>query len=210
MDNENLREIARKGVMNLILEGQIKPGERLKESALSAALQVSRTPLREALIALESAGIVLSKPNIGFTLKPMSIQEAEELYALMPLLEIHALTLAFPFVIARISELEAINKQFIKQKNHPKEASLADRDFHCCLIALCRSPLTLQMIEELRLRISCYEHHYMAKSELIEISYAHHQSMIQAIIANNLKSAKEILFENWDYGKRYLIAELSS
>ena len=94
MESEVLRDSVREGIIGLILDGKLKPGERIKEISLSRALNVSRTPLREALISLERSRLLRSAPNIGFTVREMSVEEAEELYPLLVLLETHAMLLA--------------------------------------------------------------------------------------------------------------------
>ena len=65
------------------------------------------------------------------------------------------------------------------------------------------------MIGELRLRISCYEHCYMAKGELLERSYEQHKGIIQALKEKNEEEAKRALAENWLYATQFLIAELA-
>jgi len=50
MASEVLKNTIREKITELILSGKFKPGERIREHALSRQLQVSRTPLREALI----------------------------------------------------------------------------------------------------------------------------------------------------------------
>jgi len=209
MESEILRDSIREKIIALLLSGELKPGERIKELALSRTLEVSRTPLREALISLERTGLVRSEPNVGFTIKELSVKEAEELYPLIVLLENHALNLAFPLVQTQIQELEMVNETLYRMRKLPGEASLADREFHRRLTELCGNETLLQMIAELRLRISCYEHHYMAKNEQIECSYGQHKDIINALREGNKDIAQRALSANWEYGKRILVTELS-
>lgn len=209
MDSEILRDFVREKIIGLVLAGKLKPGERIKELALSRILKVSRTPLREALFSLERSGVVRSEPNIGFTLKELSVKEIEELYPLIALLENYALHLAFPLVRMQIKELEVINEEFYRKHKSPGEASLADCQFHRRLTELCRNEALLQMIAELRLRISCYEHRYMAKSEQIKISYEQHKDILAALREGNEDAAENALKINWEYGARLLVTELT-
>lgn len=209
MESEILRDSIREKIIALLLTGELKPGERIKELALSRTLEVSRTPLREALISLERTGLVRSEPNVGFTIKELSVKEAEELYPLIVLLENHALLLAFPLVQTQIQVLEMTNETLYRKRKLPGEASLADREFHHRLTELCGNDTLLQMIAELRLRISCYEHHYMAKSEQLECSYRQHKDIINALREGNKDAAQCALSVNWEYGMRFLVTELS-
>ena len=65
-----------KKIRDAILEETFKPGERLPEEQLGKMLNVSRTPAREALFALEKEGTVVMEPFKGATVKPLSPEEA--------------------------------------------------------------------------------------------------------------------------------------
>lgn len=203
-----LKNTIREKIIELILSGEFKPGQRIREHALSTLLQVSRTPLREALISLEQSKLVRSEPNIGFTVQEISVEEIEELYPLLNLLESYALELAFPLLQMQIPELESLNESFYLKRHSTYEASLADCDFHRKLIELCNNETLLKMLEELRLRINRYEHCYMAKLEQLELSYKQHKAIIKAIKEGNKESAKLALSLNWEYGRKILLTEV--
>ena len=73
-----------------ILEGDLEPGARLQEVELAAQLGVSRTPVREALRALSSQGLVEILPNRGARVARWSVRDLEEIYELRVMLESHA------------------------------------------------------------------------------------------------------------------------
>lgn len=66
--------------------GRLRPGDRLVERAI-ARLQVSRTPVREALRRLEAEGMLESLPRKGLVVKDYSLEEIEEVYAIRESLE---------------------------------------------------------------------------------------------------------------------------
>ena len=70
-----------------ILNGQMKPGEKLREVDLSRKLGVSRGPLREALRELHSDGLVVTKPYVGTSVAEYSQQDFTETYAVRGVLE---------------------------------------------------------------------------------------------------------------------------
>lgn len=209
MRPEVLSDLVREKIIALLLSGGLKPGDRIKELALSRALKVSRTPLREALISLERAGLVRSEPNVGFTVKEISVKEVEELYPLIVLLENHAMLLAFPLVQTQVKQLEMINETLYRKRKSSGGAASADCEFHRRLTELCRNETLLKMISELRLRISCYEHLYMARAEQLEHSYRQHKDIIAALEKGDERAAKRALTVNWEYGMRCLMAELA-
>jgi DNA-binding GntR family transcriptional regulator len=62
-------------IRDAILDETFKPGERLPEAELGKMFEVSRSPVREALFALESEGTVIMEPYKGSILKPLSPEE---------------------------------------------------------------------------------------------------------------------------------------
>jgi DNA-binding GntR family transcriptional regulator len=67
-------------ICNAILAGEIHPGERIQESPVATAFQVSRGPVREALRLLEYEGLVTFSPRRGATVTMLSIDEVEQLF----------------------------------------------------------------------------------------------------------------------------------
>ena len=70
-------------VRERIVEGELAPGTRIKESRLAEELGTSRTPLREALINLEQEGFVRSELAHGFSVEPLSGREMRETYPIL-------------------------------------------------------------------------------------------------------------------------------
>lgn len=84
---EPLREAVYARVVDLILSGRYPPGAALTEAALTRALQVSRTPIREALLRLEAEEVLSSALAQGFTVRPLVRREVTELYPILASLE---------------------------------------------------------------------------------------------------------------------------
>jgi DNA-binding GntR family transcriptional regulator len=70
-----------------ILQGGFKPGEPLREEQLAASLDVSRGPVREALVQLEREGLVIVRRHRGATVARLSRADADEVYSLRLALE---------------------------------------------------------------------------------------------------------------------------
>ncbi|HEX8972077.1 GntR family transcriptional regulator [Oryzihumus sp.] len=73
-----------------VLEGELRPGERLDEAGLGARLQVSRNTLREAFRLLGHEHVVEHEPNRGVFVRNLSLEEARQLYQTRRLLEVGA------------------------------------------------------------------------------------------------------------------------
>lgn len=89
-----------------ILSSRLKPGQELNELALSAELEVSRGPIREALSRLESEGLVKVAPRRGAIVAELTDEEFVEAYQVREALETLAIRLAVPRIEA--DELERL------------------------------------------------------------------------------------------------------
>lgn len=96
IEDRTLRAQVRRQILDQVLGGRFKPGEKLVETALSSQLKVSRAPLREALRELVDQGILVSEPYRGFRVRPVSERDLKELYSMRTALEKFAFTLAWP------------------------------------------------------------------------------------------------------------------
>lgn len=83
-----------------ILEGEFPGGYQLRQDALANDLGVSRIPIREALVQLESEGLVKIVAHRGAVVSELSVDEIEELFALRALLEPRLLRLSVPHLTA--------------------------------------------------------------------------------------------------------------
>lgn len=69
---------------------KLSPNEKINEQAICTQLNVSRTPVREALIQLSSDGLLEITPRKGFRVKALSLKEAQDLYAVIAQLDVMA------------------------------------------------------------------------------------------------------------------------
>jgi DNA-binding GntR family transcriptional regulator len=74
-------------LQHAILEGALKPGERLRAEALAQRYGTSRTPVREALLQLEAQGLVEVEPNRGAVVRAFDRADLLDLYEVRALLE---------------------------------------------------------------------------------------------------------------------------
>jgi DNA-binding GntR family transcriptional regulator len=75
-EDDKVSFLAIKKIRNAILEETFKPGDHLVEVELAEMFEASRSPVREALLALEKEGTVVMEPYRGAIVKPLSAQEA--------------------------------------------------------------------------------------------------------------------------------------
>lgn len=104
----SLASLVEAEVMRLILAGELDAGQQIKTAEIAARLGVGRSSVREALSALEAAGLVRSEKNRGAFVRVLSDTEVQELYVIREQLEGLAGTLLAPRITAaEIGELQA-------------------------------------------------------------------------------------------------------
>lgn len=142
---------------DLVLTGEIEPGERLSEVALAQRLNVSRTPLRSAMQRLEQEGLVTLIPSGGYAVRSFSKQEVRDAIELRGVLEGTAARMAAERGVsaAQIMALDEV----VHQLDHVTQATTLDIDFaryellngqfHRLLWKLCESELLSREIERM-------------------------------------------------------------
>lgn len=81
-------------IRSMIMRGDLKPGDRLRETKIAEELGVSRNPVREAIRVLEATGLIEVKPRIGASVTTFDIDDLCQLMAVKALLEAFAAELA--------------------------------------------------------------------------------------------------------------------
>jgi DNA-binding GntR family transcriptional regulator len=92
------REVAYLSIKEAILQGAFEPHDRLIEEHLGAALELSRTPIREALAILEHEGLIESIPYKGLRVKPVTVQEFLSMYEALGAIEAAVARAAIPYL----------------------------------------------------------------------------------------------------------------
>jgi DNA-binding GntR family transcriptional regulator len=202
-----LRNDLHRAVLDRIVRGQLRPGDRIKESHLAEELGASRTPLREALFSLEREGFVRSELARGFSVEPLSGREVRETYPILWTLEGLALRASVPLVYSLTDELSKLNSRFAANMR-PDRAIDADKRWHEMLLGSCPNRRLNQLLNALRATLRRYEHVYMRDPTLIAESIRQHQRIIDALAAKDIEDAVRGLTHNWRFGMEMLLVRL--
>lgn len=167
----------------LIRTGELSPGERVDQRAVSKRLDVSRTPLREALRALASDGILTRTPNAGYAVTKLSAADLLQYYSMRAFLEAEVLrAIQWPGE----AELEDLRRRNAVCRQTADDGDLeglvaANRAFHLAMFNL--SPLTIMIGEIERVwRVSePYRALHLSNAERRKNVAADHEAMIEAI-----------------------------
>lgn len=176
-------------------EGVLKPKIAISLASLARELDVSVTPIREALTQLQTSGLVEAIPNRGFFIPELDKSEAKNLYELVASLESLAVQNSI-FSSTIIKKLKKYNETFNNATDKIKRIN-SDIEFHNVLTSNYKNPIALRILSELKTRIFFYEVDFMSQEGKYKDSENEHNKIIQHIIAGNLDEACIILKNNW-------------
>ena len=198
-----VRVAVRDRVIDRIVKGSLPPGAAINLAALAAELNVSPTPLREALIELERDGFVDGFQGRGFSVRPWSADEVRDLYELIPELEVLAFRAAPPTDPARLKRLDAVNAD-LRAAEDPAAAIELDTLWHNTLLAGCVNRTLIELLHALKQRARRYEFAFLQESGH-KISTEQHSGIVRALRKKDLQRAARLLRDNWNIGPRFLL-----
>jgi len=133
-----------------ILSGVLRPGERLRQQTVAGVFSVSRIPVRDALNALESEGLVRSTPRRGYVVSGLDAEDVDEIYDLRALLEAEAVRLAIPKLTTEdVAELKVLHEQMVQATTSAAKVAARDR-YHMRLYSASGRRRLVELIASLR------------------------------------------------------------
>lgn len=121
-------------LQNEILEGQLQPGDRIKETEVAERFGLSRTPIREALRRLETRGLLTHEPYRGMVVARLEESAIGELYVMREVLDSTAARLAAQH--ATETEISAMESQIARDRtmlDDPLKLAASNRSFHIAI-----------------------------------------------------------------------------
>ncbi len=186
--------IAYQTLYDAIATGQIKPGDRLRETDLATRVGLSRTPIREAIRRLESEGIVEHKPRIGAVVKTLSQQEVVELYEMRIVLETTAAQMAAKHASpAETRRLEELNTAMLDACDHPTQVAQLNQQFHRCIVRAARNRYLERSYRGLASALIVLGDTTLETPTRVKTVVEQHQTIIDALKAGNGSQAAEAM-----------------
>lgn len=173
----------------LIITGQLKSGDRLRQASLAKDLGVSITPIREALNRLTEEGLVLSEPHKGTSVAALNLDQAEEIYAMRLAIEPLQIARGLPAITSQQIELaEQIHEDLVKTDDIVDFASLNEK-FHILTMGLSDS-WTSRIVEMLMGASAPYVSFSLRlRPEQIAASHEAHADILEATKARDVQRA---------------------
>lgn len=149
-------EMAQSFIRQAILRGMFRPGERVPQDEIAAALGVSRMPVRASLRPLEAEGLLDIRPHRGAVVASLRREEITELYEIRVLLEDHLLVRAIENLTDRdVARLELIAAR-LEGADELADRLDARKEFYQQLYALADRPRAAALVEQLRDSVGRY------------------------------------------------------
>jgi DNA-binding GntR family transcriptional regulator len=210
----SLVRMAAETIREMVLSGELRPGDRLVEERLTEELGISRPPLREALRLLEQEGLLLSMPRRGVIVTPLSAQDVYEIFTLRTTYERMAIELGVPCkdpeLLARCHRAVNAMVQAAKAEDRAQFVR-ASFEFHVAIVGLARH----RRLEDAYRGLSLQLHIYIAantrareeRNESLDENIDRHRRLLAAVERGN---REEVLSELANHGDRTFLEEMST
>ena len=180
-------------IKELILTNRLRPSVKLTHDSLAETLNVSRTPVREALERLTQEGFVQRLARRGYFVSEISEKEAQELYEMRRALELFALNLSFDhgFLDKDLDPLEGFMDKYKENldSGRTRDRMVIDRNFHLRLASISGNEIlqrTLEQVFERLLLKRRVDGYFMDRGY---VAHADHLKIIQALRRRNREVA---------------------
>lgn len=182
---------------------RLLPGTRLTETDLAARLQISRTPVREAIRRLESEGMVEHLPRTGAVVRSLDYTETMELYEMRTVLEGTAARLAARAASAvEIAELSAINGDMSQSLEDSGRLIALNRQFHLRLLDAARNRFLLRAMASVENALLLLGPSAMESSDRARGAIKEHQTVIDALCARDGAAAEQAMRDHMEHAQR--------
>jgi|MEHZ01.4.fsa_nt_MEHZ011285865.1_2 DNA-binding GntR family transcriptional regulator len=176
-----------------ISSGKMGPGFALRQDEIAKRFDVSRIPVREALLRLESAGLISIKSNRGAYVIEMNQQEIKEVYDLRILLECDVLSKAIPKMTAQDIENIRHAATLAELGEHKPNWKKLDKEFHFSLYCPAGQKRQLSIIDGLRNTSRWYRSAYNSLPHNLGDFLKEHWLLVEACQAGDVERGVEIL-----------------
>ena len=200
---KSLKEQVYEYLRDQIHKQNLQAGSTINMDATSRKLGISKTPLRDALIQLETEGFVTILPRKGIYVNGLTIDEIKDFYQVIGALESSALSSCFnrikPQDIEKMKKFNGEMKRAIDKENFDLfyKKNLA---FHNVYIHLSGNNRLIKIVNNLKKRLYDFPSRPKWIKEWEESSIKEHQRLVEAIDAGNLRAAASVIHDvHWSY-----------
>jgi len=196
-----------------IIDGTLMDGERISDAAIAERLGISRTPVREALLILESQGFVEIRRGRDTRVRPVHADDLYQLYPPLAALERVAARLAMPRMSSdAIQKLQMINENFARalERRDVFEAMEHDEAFHDLIVDMADNHYIATFVANLQMHIRRLKYRFFSYALPGHASVLEHQAIIQAFETQDRNKLEITMESNWLRPMQELAQAISS
>jgi len=204
---KQLRDLIFEYLRQEILDGNLKPDDRLIERDIAVKLNVSRTPIREALRKLESEGFVEHVPRKGVVVRGFNSGEIEEIYDIRKELECLVVRKAISHITDHdIQILEVILAGLEKEEKVDQVQLTAEglQEFDEVILNMAKMPLLKNFVHSLKESLIRYKKINLSHEPRRKNAISEHKAILEAIIDRDTPRAEKLTVKHISNSKAEL------
>ncbi len=208
-----IRDVVYEYLRTAIINGLIKPGERLVEKEYAEKFNISRTPVREALRKLEIEGLVENIPRKGDIVKGIDLNDMLEIFAIRQALEPLIVKTAMENLSSEdIIKLQETINRMTDCANHDDTAEVlnAFQTFHEILLNISNMPRLCAIISQLKDYLGRFRTMSLSDPVRRNQAISEHNEILQAIIAKDNEIAERLILSHLASARHALLKKMKS
>jgi DNA-binding GntR family transcriptional regulator len=206
----SLTDIAAERIREAVMRGDFGLGEKISEASLAAALRMSKTPVREALVRLSNEGLVVIQPRRGTFVFRLTREEMVEISGFRFALESSALRLSFHRdrkALIRVLTDAVAAMTAARRRGDLRAYGKADADFHCGIISGCDNRYLVEAYQRISARVAAIRTHMTPRPRMTDTAFAEHHRLVRLLQSGRLQGAIDLLQRHIDRNARYYVRE---
>jgi DNA-binding GntR family transcriptional regulator len=194
----------------MLVEGHIAPGAKLNERQLCELLQVSRTPLREAIKLLASEGLVDLVPNRGAVAVKLSEADVLDTFEVLAMIEGYSGELAAQRITdAELAEIRALHFEMMASyaRSDLSNYYRLNARIHVAINAATKNPVLIRTYNSINARVQSLRFRTNQDAARWKVAVKEHEAMVEALSARDSTALKAVMVEHLK-NKRDTVIEL--
>ncbi len=213
MLKSSLTDKAHQQIKLWIIRYHLRPGTLLNVKDLAHALNMSQTPVREALSMLERERLIERQPNKGYRVTSLNLQEVEDTYDVRIALEV----LAAKKAAARMNEvvrkkLSSILEEFVEVSQAQNKGRILElaQDFHVVILEASGNHSLVEMGQAILDRIWIIQNINLLTTDHLSRAHPEHLELFHALDRGDSQKAASIMEEHITSAKEFVLSRLKS
>ena len=196
IQKKTLHEEIANNLRDMIMSGELREGDKIKENDLCHMMGISKTPLREALRVLSAEGLIRLIPNRGSYVTTPTFEEIKEMFDVMSVLEgVCARTAAEKMNDKDFSKLEKLHNKLEEsfRRRDQKKYIHQNNSYHALVQELAGNKTLNQIVNGLRQKILLYRFQSLNLPERFEQSIREHRDLLAAFRNRDPEKAEMLM-----------------